>query len=92
MWFIYILKCADNSLYTGLTNNLKQRLIDHNNGKGAKFTRSRLPVLLKYFEPFPSKSEARKRESQIKKWSRSKKLALIQQNFADLKQFSISHD
>ena len=76
-WFVYILRCADNSLYTGLTNDLDQRLEKHNLGKGAKYTRSRLPVEIVYSEKLASKSDALKRECQIKKMKRAEKMQLI---------------
>ena len=75
MWFVYILECADKTLYTGITNDLDRRINTHNKGKGAKYTRGRIPVsLLKYFER-PDKSEALKLEYQIKRLSREEKLA-----------------
>lgn len=74
-WYVYILLCSDKSLYTGMTNNLVKRLEKHQSGKGAKYARSRLPVKLAYFEELPSKSEALKREAEIKSWSRLKKLS-----------------
>lgn len=76
-WITYILKCADYSLYCGITNNLEKRFKKHSEGKGAKYTRSRLPVFIVYFEEFQTKSEALKRENQIKKLSRQEKLDLI---------------
>lgn len=75
--YTYILKCSDNSLYTGWTNNLEHRIQDHNTGKGAKFTKGRGPVELVYSESFKTKEEAMKREYAIKKMSRSQKLELI---------------
>lgn len=79
-YFTYILKCADNTLYTGYTDDIEKRVFVHNSGKGAKYTRARLPVSLLYFEEFQSKSDALKREAQIKKLSRTKKLELIEKN------------
>lgn len=73
----YILKCADNTLYTGWTTDLKARLRAHNQGKGAKYTRSRLPVTLVYQESFETRQEAMRREAAIKKLSRSQKERLI---------------
>ncbi len=73
-----MLSCADNSLYTGWTNDLTRRLANHQSGKGAKYTRSRLPVRLVYYEEYETESEARKRECAIKKLPRHKKEALIQ--------------
>ncbi len=78
MNYTYILKCNDGSLYTGWTNNLKKRLEAHNSGKGAKYTRSRLPVEIAYYEEYESRTEAIKREASIKKMSRAEKLLLIQ--------------
>ena len=73
----YILKCSDNSLYTGWTNDIKHRLKMHNEGKGAKYTRARLPVELVYFEEFETKTEALHREIELKKLTRAKKIELI---------------
>lgn len=78
MNYTYILKCNDNTLYTGWTNNLEKRLKDHNEGNGAKYTKPRRPVELIYYEEFETKEEAMKREYAIKQLSRAKKLALIQ--------------
>ena len=75
--YTYILRCADNTLYTGWTNNLPQRLDTHNAGAGAKYTKARLPVELVYYEEFGTKQEAMKREHQIKRLSRTQKLDLI---------------
>ena len=77
MNYVYILKCSDNTLYTGWTNNLEKRLKVHQSGKGAKYTRGRLPVELLYFEEFEEKSDALKREIRIKKLSKEKKLKLV---------------
>lgn len=76
-WFVYILECADNSLYTGSTNNLEKRLAKHNSGKGAKYTRAHLPVKIVYSEKLANRSEANIREAAIKKLSRQEKLKLI---------------
>ena len=78
--YTYILKCADNTLYTGWTTDLKKRLTTHNNGKGAKYTRTRLPVSLIYYESFTTKKEAMRREVAIKKLSRPQKERLIALN------------
>ncbi|AGK99118.1 GIY-YIG nuclease family protein [Clostridium pasteurianum] len=77
MNYVYILKCSDGTLYTGYTNDLKNRLMVHNSGKGAKYTRGRLPVEIVYSEAFETKSEATKREYYIKQLSRAEKLKLI---------------
>lgn len=73
----YLLRCSDDTLYCGWTNDLSKRLANHNAGKGAKYTRSRIPVTLVYYETFETKQEAMKREAAIKKLSRKEKLALI---------------
>lgn len=75
---VYILRCADGTLYTGCTNDLARRLRTHSAGKGAKYTRARLPVELVYTEPALDKSQALRREAAIKALSRGEKLALIQ--------------
>ena len=77
MNYTYILKCSDGSLYTGWTNNLEKRIQDHNDGKGAKYTKSRRPVALEYYETFETKEEAMRREYAIKQLSRTKKFQLI---------------
>ncbi|MBQ6713822.1 MAG: GIY-YIG nuclease family protein [Selenomonadales bacterium] len=76
--YVYMLSCADGSLYTGWTNDLAKRLDNHQAGKGAKYTRSRLPVMLVYHETYKTESEARKRECAIKKLTRQQKQQLIQ--------------
>ncbi len=76
--FTYILKCADNTLYVGATNDLEKRLHQHNNAKnGAHYTKIRRPVTLVYSEKFTTLAESRKREAEIKRWSRAEKLELI---------------
>lgn len=78
MFSVYILECADKSLYVGCTNDLEKRLIQHNNLKsGAHYTKIRRPVILKYSETFKTLAEARKREAEIKRLDRNKKLVLI---------------
>ena len=77
MNYAYILKCADGTLYTGWTNDLEKRLKTHNEGKGSKYTRARLPVTLVYFEKFDTPKEAMSREYQIKQLTRAQKLKLI---------------
>lgn len=77
MNYTYILECSDKSLYCGWTNNIKKRLEAHNNGLGAKYTKCRRPVKLVYFEEFEDKKDAMKREYEIKQYTRSKKLQLI---------------
>ena len=75
--FVYILKCSDNTLYTGWTNDLNGRVHMHNAGNGAKYTKGRRPVQLMYFETFETKSQALKREYEIKQLCRSEKLKLF---------------
>ena len=79
-WFVYILRCSDNSLYTGITTDLDGRLAAHNSGAATRYTRTRLPVEMIWHEPHPDISSARGREFQIKAWQKDKKLALIHKN------------
>lgn len=76
-WIVYILRCRDGSLYTGITNDLPKRLKTHTAGKASRYTRSRLPVTLAHQEPAPTKSHALKREAAIKRLTRRAKLTLI---------------
>lgn len=77
-YFVYILKCADESLYTGIATDIQRRLDEHNNSdKGAKYTRVRRPVNLLYSEEFPNRSEAQKREYFLKQLTKSQKIDLI---------------
>ena len=76
-YWVYILQCADNTLYTGITTDIESRIHEHNIGHGAKYTRGRIPVKLVYSEVLIDKSSALKRENQIKKQTRKAKLALI---------------
>ena len=76
-WAVYILRCADGTLYTGIAPDVEKRVQKHNEGKGAKYTRGRTPVELVYREEHPSRAEASKREYQIKQLSRAEKLELI---------------
>ncbi|MGW9857101.1 putative endonuclease [Staphylococcus hominis] len=75
--FVYIVRCSDNSLYTGYTNNIEERINKHNAGKGAKYTKIRRPVVLVYQEMYETKSEALRREYEIKTFTRQRKLKLI---------------
>lgn len=77
-WSVYILRCGDGSLYTGIATDVEARLAVHRSGKGAKYTRGRGPLELMYTESCADKSEALKRELQIKSLPRSKKLELIE--------------
>lgn len=81
VFFVYILECSDKTLYTGITNNLEKRVFSHNHLKsGAKYTKARRPVTLKYSEEHESKSCALKREHVIKKLSKSEKVKLLTSN------------
>ena len=77
-YFAYMLICSDNTIYSGFSTDLQKRVDTHNRGKGAKYTRSRLPVRLAYWEEFSEKSDALKREYAFKKMKRSQKLLLIE--------------
>lgn len=79
-YFVYILRCGDDTLYTGSTDNIERRLAVHQSGKGAKYTRSRGPLTLVYQEELPDKSAALKREAAIKKLTRPQKLQLLKEN------------
>ena len=77
--FVYIVRCSDNSLYTGYTNNIEARINKHNAGTGAKYTKIRRPVVLVYQEMYETKSEALRREYEIKTFTRQRKLKLIEE-------------
>jgi putative endonuclease len=79
--FTYMVECKDHTLYTGWTNDLEKRLKAHNEGKGAKYTKTRRPVRLVYYETFATKEEAMRREYHIKRLSRKEKLQLLE-NFS----------
>lgn len=78
--YTYILRCADGTYYTGWTTDLEKRIEQHNKGAGAKYTRSRLPVVLVYYEVFPTKEAAMSREWHIKRFSRQQKEQLVDQS------------
>ena len=80
MYFAYIMRCADGTLYTGYTDDIARREAVHNSGRGAKYTRSRLPVKTVYHESFATRSEAMKRECAIKRLSREQKQKLISEH------------
>lgn len=81
LWYVYMLMCADDTIYTGITNNLEKRLVAHNSGKGAKYTRGRSPVTLVWAQVADSKSDALKREYATKKLPRNKKYSLIMDGY-----------
>ena len=76
--YVYILRCNDESLYTGWTTNLKRRLSEHSAGRGGRYTSIRRPVEMVFTEEHPTRSAAMQREAAIKRWTRSRKLALIE--------------
>ena len=78
MWFVYMLRCRDGSIYTGCTDHVERRWTVHQSGKGAKYTRSRLPVELVYQEAVEDRSAALRREAAIKKLTRKEKLNLVE--------------
>ncbi|HBJ2611804.1 TPA: GIY-YIG nuclease family protein [Clostridium botulinum] len=80
MAYVYIVECRDGTLYTGWTTDIERRVSQHNKGEGAKYTRARRPVVLKYFEEFDTNREAMKRECEIKKLSRQDKIKLFDYN------------
>ncbi len=77
MYFVYILRCKDGTLYTGITTDLKRRLAEHKSGKGASYTRARKAGKIVYSEKKKNRSTASRREAEIKSWTRTEKLALI---------------
>jgi putative endonuclease len=78
MYYVYLLRCSDGTLYTGITNDLKKRLTMHNRGKASRYTRARLPVEMVFTEACSDKSEALKREYQIKGYKKKEKEKLVQ--------------
>ena len=85
MWFVYIVRCSDDSLYIGETDDVPSRVSRHNDGRGSTFTVGRRPVRLVYTETLNSRDEALVREQQLKRWTRTKKEALIAGELAALK-------
>lgn len=83
MWFVYIVECSDKSLYTGITSNLERRMTAHASGKGAKYTKHRGPLTLRYTESMDSKGAALRREAAIKALDRTAKLNLISTHSAN---------
>ncbi|MFA4982348.1 MAG: GIY-YIG nuclease family protein [Candidatus Omnitrophota bacterium] len=92
MWHVYIIQCADATFYTGITTDIPRRIKEHNAKKGGNYTQTRTPVKLIYQEPQPNHSAALKREAQIKRWTKSKKIALISGNLTELSRLSVSRD
>ncbi len=83
-FWVYILQCSDGSFYTGHTDNLEARLWQHDNGLGSDWTRRRLPVKFVWADTAPTRAEALEFELRVKKWSRAKKIALIESDWAGL--------
>ncbi len=81
-WHVYIIRCKDGLLYTGITNNLKRRVKQHNSGNGCRFTSCRSPVKLVFSQEVGDRREALKREAQIKQWPRARKISLIRGRIA----------
>ncbi|PKM92583.1 MAG: endonuclease [Elusimicrobia bacterium HGW-Elusimicrobia-4] len=84
-YYVYILKCSDNTLYTGITPDLKRRIDEHNKGNGARYTSNKTPVKCVYSEKQPDRSSALKRECEIKSWTREHKLTLTTSKKCQLK-------
>lgn len=87
MWYVYLARCADNSLYCGITNNLEKREKTHNTGKGSKYTRSRLPVKFVWWESHNSKGRALSREIEIKRMKKNQKEFLLSSMNTEPKQW-----
>ncbi len=86
-WFLYVLECSDESLYTGITTDVERRVEEHNSSpKGAKYTRTRRPVRLVYVKEYPNRSEATKEERAFKQLRREEKLSRVGKKVADSKQ------
>ena len=92
MWYVYVLRCAKDSLYIGVTENLKSRFREHAGGTGAVFTKRNPTEEILFYEVFDSKSLATERERQLKRWSRAKKQALMAGGIATLRRLSVSYD
>ncbi len=84
-WYVYILECANTTLYTGMTKDIERRLEEHNSGRGGHFTSYAIPLKLLWKEEHSTAAAAARRETQIKRWTRRKKLALISGDFTLLK-------
>ncbi len=90
-YYLYIIQCIDNKLYTGTTDNLKLRIKRHNEGRGPNFTKIRRPVKLVYFEKFDTLKSARRREKQIKGWCKKKKINLIKYGYPTEKRKKVNN-
>lgn len=81
MYFVYMLLCEDGSLYTGVSNNVNKRFLDHKNGKGGRYTRSHKVIKVVYSEELSSKVEALRREAEIKKWKKDMKISKLKLDY-----------
>ena len=91
MAFVYVVRCADQSLYVGYTEDVEARIAMHNEGRGGSYTRGRRPVTLVFVETHATVESATHREQQMRRWSRAKKEALVSGDIASLKQLAVSH-
>ena len=92
MWYVYILECENKTLYVGLTDNIERRFNEHISGVGGHYTSYSKPVKILHHEEFQLRSQAEKREKQIKRWTKQKKLALVRKDFNLLSSLSVSND
>lgn len=92
MWYVYMLKCQDGAIYTGVTDDIGRRFKEHAQGKGGHYTNYNRPRQVVYKEPFENRLEAEQREQQIKRWSKAKKVALMTDDKASLANLSRSRD
>ncbi|MDO8747638.1 MAG: GIY-YIG nuclease family protein [Candidatus Omnitrophota bacterium] len=92
MWYVYMLKCQDGAIYTGITDDIARRFKEHAQGKGGHYTNCNRPREVLYKEPFEDRLDAEQREQQIKRWSKVKKLALIGGDKSELINLSKSRD
>lgn len=83
MYYLYLIECEDESIYTGITTDLERRFKEHKSGKGGRYTRSHLVKEIIYTEEFKTKSEALKREMEIKGWDRKKKIELVKSSLSN---------
>ena len=92
MWYVYLLRCQDGVIYVGITDDVERRFKEHAAGKGGHYTNYNRPEKILYRESFKNRIQAEQRERQIKRWSKSKKLALIEGNWIQLRELSKSKD
>lgn len=76
-WTVYIAECADSTLYVGITTDVRRRLAEHNTARGSRYTRARRPVQVVYVEAHPNRASATRREAQVRRWTRARKIALV---------------